>query len=114
MVNLVRALRESGYAVGLLSNIFPVTAELIRSKGGYDGFDFLVLSCEAGARKPDIKIYESAMSNLSNIQANEVVFLDDTERCVNAGNAFGLHTIHVKDHDTAIQEVRSLIRSNRS
>jgi len=108
MVALVQQLRASGYIVGLLSNIIPTTAKMIREHGGYDGFDFLVLSCEVGARKPEEKIYQIALSHLNGIAPEEVVFLDDVEACAAAASALGIHAIHVIDHHKAITEIRSI------
>ncbi|MDB5160336.1 MAG: hypothetical protein JWO99_599 [Candidatus Saccharibacteria bacterium] len=108
MVELVEELKTKGYAVGLLSNVFPVTAQLVREHGGYEGFDFVVLSCEAGARKPDPKVYETALAQLKGIDASEVIFLDDRERCIVGAEELGISGIHVTDHGRAIKEVREL------
>lgn len=105
MIALVDHLKSKGYVVGLLSNVLPVTAQLIREYGGYAYFDFLVLSCEAGARKPDQKVYETALAQLKDMNPNEVVFLDDREPCVVGAEKLGIKAIHV----TAIEEVHKLI-----
>jgi HAD superfamily hydrolase (TIGR01509 family) len=108
MLELVRKLKEKGYPVGLASNVLPVTAQLIRKNGGYDEFDFLVLSYQAGARKPDTKIYDTAMANLKDIPAEEVLFLDDRKPCTDAAGKLGMKTILVTNHDEAIKEVLAL------
>lgn len=109
MIELVGTLKSNGYTVGLLSNVLPVTAELIRDNGGYQNFDFLTLSCEVGARKPDQKIYETALAQLNGIAANEVVFLDDRQICITGAQKVGIKTIHVINHEAAIAEVHKLI-----
>jgi HAD superfamily hydrolase (TIGR01509 family) len=108
MLELVRNLKEKGYPVGVVSNVLPMTAQLIQKNGGYDEFDFLTLSYEAGARKPDIKIYEAAMENLKGISANEVLFLDDRKACTDAADNLGMNTIQVTNHDEAVNEVHAL------
>lgn len=108
MVALVQQLRAAGYVVGLLSNIIPVTARLIRERGGYDGFDFVVLSCDVGASKPEKEIYQTALSHFEGIAPEEVMFLDDIEACAAGARALGIQAIHVTDHARAIAEVRSI------
>ena len=73
MLVLVRELKTKGYRVGLLSNVLPVTAQLIRENGGYDEFDFTVLSYEVGARKPSPLMYETALANLKGTKPEEVL-----------------------------------------
>lgn len=109
MIELVKQLKSKGYIVGLLSNVLPVTAQLIRENGGYSYFDFLVLSCEVGARKPDQKVYEIALAQLEGIPASEVVFLDDREPCVIGAEKLGITAIHVTDHAEAIKAVRLIV-----
>jgi epoxide hydrolase-like predicted phosphatase len=109
MLDLVRSLKAQGYSVGLLSNVLPVSAQLIRQNGGYDEFDFLVLSCEVGARKPSPLMYESALMNLKDIQPTEVVYLDDREPLAIAANKLGIQGIYVTDHAEAIKDVQQFI-----
>jgi len=111
MIELVRTLKSKGYIIGLLSNVLPVTAELIREHGGYKEFDFLVLSCEAGFRKPDQRIYEKAMAKLKDIAPEEVVFLDDRKPCTVGADKLGIRTIHVTNHELAIKEVWEMIKT---
>lgn len=109
MLEFVHNLKAKGYHVGLLSNVFKDTADIIRDNGGYESFDFTILSCEVGARKPEPQVYSAAMKKLPGIQPNEVLFLDDRAHCILGAKEFGLQTIHVKDHKTAIEQVNNLI-----
>jgi len=113
MLEFVNGLKSKGYRAGLLSNVFKDTADMIRESGGYDSFDFTILSCEVGARKPDAKVYAMAMKELPGIQPNEVLFLDDREHCILGAKEFGLQTIHVTDHKVAIEQVNRLINSQQ-
>lgn len=109
MLTFVDELKSKGYPIGLLSNVFQEIADIIRQNGGYDRFDFTILSCEVGARKPDRKIYELAMEKLKGIDKNEVVFLDDRQHAIDGAKDFGLNTIHVTSREDAIKEVYELI-----
>jgi len=109
MLDFVQELKSKGYPVGLLSNVFKETAEIIRENGGYDRFDFTILSCEVGARKPEREVYSVAMKKLANIQPTEVLFLDDREHCITGAQEFGFQTIHVTNQKKAIEQVGKLI-----
>ena len=109
MVELVNNLKKSGYKVGMLSNVIPNTEKEVRKNGGYDPFEFLVLSCEVGYAKPEIEIYDIAMKHLEGIKPEEVVFLDDQEVCLEPAKAMGMKTILVKSSNQAIHEVKELI-----
>lgn len=113
MLALVQSLKSQGYKVGLLSNVLPVTAQLIRENGGYKEFDFLVLSYEVGARKPNPLMYETALKNLENTKPEEVVYLDDREPLTVAANELDIKSIHVTDHSEAIKTLTGLLEANR-
>ena len=103
MVAFVSRLRDIGYPVGLLSNVIPNTEHAIRTHGGYDGFDFLVLSCKVGVCKPDPFIYTLAMRHLDGIKPEEVVFLDDQAPNLVSAKKMGMKTILVHDPLQAIE-----------
>jgi epoxide hydrolase-like predicted phosphatase len=109
MVELVNNLKKSGYKVGMLSNVIPNTEKEIRKNGGYEPFEFLVLSCEVGFAKPETEIYHIAMKHLEGIKLQEVVFLDDQAVCLEPAKVMGMKTILVKSSSQAIQDVKELI-----
>ncbi|HEY1064436.1 MAG TPA: HAD family phosphatase [Candidatus Saccharimonadales bacterium] len=109
MLEFVKELRAAGYPVGLISNVFHDTAQIIRQNGGYDGFDFLVLSYEVGTRKPQPRMYEIALEKLDGLEPEEVVYLDDRESLVQAARELGFQSIYVTDQAKAIAEVKQLL-----
>ena len=109
MIELVRTLKSRGYPVGLLSNVTAHSAEIIKRHGGYDEFDFLVLSCDVGSNKPGPEIYHIALQKLGHILPENIVFLDDREANVRAANSAGLNALLVTNHANTINEVGRLI-----
>lgn len=110
MADLVNRLKNEGYRVGLLSDTVPFSANEIRSHGGYDLFDFTVLSYQTGFAKPDPEIYDIALKQLKGIKADEVVFLDDQERNLTTARQLGIKTILVKNFSQAISDVEGLLK----
>lgn len=109
MVRLVRLLKNKGYVVGVLSNIFPNNMATIVAHGGYDEFEVIIASCDVGYKKPDKEIFEYALQQLADISASEVVFLDDRERNAKASEAVGMKGIHVTSQAQAIADITALI-----
>lgn len=108
MLQLIAELKEKGIVVGVLSNAFKETVELIDDNGGYNSFDLKVLSCYVGYAKPDEEIFQIALSKLEGTSPAEVVFLDDREKNAIAAGELGMSGIYVTDHADAISEVRLL------
>lgn len=108
MLAAVEALKKAGYPVGLLSNIIPPAKIKIAAGGGYDAFDFAILSSEVGYAKPDPEIYDLAMSHFGGLQPNEIVFVDDQEKCMPPAQALGMHTILATSTDQILAELRKL------
>jgi len=107
---LVKKCRTSGRKVGLLSNINPAMAVRLRDGHSYDGFDLVVLSCEAGYAKPDLEIYELVEAGLPpSIRPEEILFLDDQQKCLDGAKVRGWQTMLVTDPDQMVQEVTELL-----
>lgn len=108
MAALVERLKQDGRAVGLISNTIPNTAEDIRRHGGYAIFDFVTLSYEVGLGKPNSAIYQLAMDRLPGIVPEEVVFVDDQERCLVPARKLGMHTVQSQNTAQVIRDVEAL------
>lgn len=109
MIEYITSLKSRGYTVGLLSNITPSTASIIRTGGGYDLFDPCVLSCEVGYAKPSAEIYRSLLHALPGIHADEIVFIDDQMRYLAPAQKIGLHTVLAISPQQIINDVNQLL-----
>jgi putative hydrolase of the HAD superfamily len=112
IVELISKLKDEGYTVGLLSNTVPDTAADIKSHGGYDMFDFVILSTEVGMAKPELEIYNLALGELRGISPDEVVFIDDQERCLVPAREIGIHTILAKNPQQIVDDCLEMIKNN--
>jgi epoxide hydrolase-like predicted phosphatase len=88
--SMAEQLRRAGIKTGILSNVFSTSAKSLRHNGFYDNFDPIVLSCEEGYAKPDIELYKIAIER-SGVRANEILFVDDQEKCRPPAEALGMH-----------------------
>lgn len=89
------------YGIYMLSNTNPIMwhsriAEEFRQEGmeREDYFDGIVTSFEARSIKPDAKIFHTVVENLG-IKPEETLFLDDSQKNLDAASALGFHTLLV-------------------
>jgi epoxide hydrolase-like predicted phosphatase len=87
-------LHQKGYTVGLLSNTEPPGMEYFIEQN-YTMFDFTVFSCAEGFHKPDSQIYEK-MIQKTKVLPQEVLFLDDKEKYVQAARQLNIESHKVQ------------------
>ncbi|HKL99325.1 MAG TPA: HAD family phosphatase [Mobilitalea sp.] len=105
---LIEKLKTNGYKVYLLSNYNGINYEHAKKNFSFiNKVDGGVISYEIGIVKPDLEIYEALIAKYS-ITPSETVFLDDIKENTDAAASLGFHTVHFKDLDNAITELRSL------
>jgi HAD superfamily hydrolase (TIGR01509 family) len=100
--------RGRGLKAGIVSNSGPGAREAERHLGFEEIVDDLVYSHEVGLKKPDPAIYRLAASRLD-VEAHEIVFLDDTQVCVDAARAAGWRAVLHQETPRSIAEVEAII-----
>jgi putative hydrolase of the HAD superfamily len=111
MVHRVRALRDEGYKLGILTNNVKEFAPYWRSTIPCELFDVIVDSSEEGIRKPDPAIYLRTADRLG-VDPTACVFLDDGAANVDAARDVGMHGIVVgPDIDAAIATLDEVLAS---
>jgi putative hydrolase of the HAD superfamily len=93
-VPFLESLRERGVRTAFVSNCSSNTRPLLDHLGISGLVDEMVLSCEAGAAKPDPEIYRVALERLG-VRAADAVFVDDqVDYCAGAA-ALGIHAVRI-------------------
>lgn len=105
---LAARLRTHGLRTGILSNIYQVSADELRKRGLYEGFDPIILSCEQHISKPDKEMYELAMQKLGELPG-EILFVDDIERFLEPARELGMHTVLAVSPEQIVQDVTNTI-----
>lgn len=110
MLTAIQRLRESGLAVGALTNNWISEEE--REGGGTNAlrhlFDVFIESSVEGMRKPDPRIYTLACDRLG-VEPAHAVFLDDIGRNLKSARELGMSTIKVEEPGAALRELGSLV-----
>lgn len=90
LLAIVDRLRSTRVRTGLATNQQPERARYMRESLGYaDRFDELLFSCVLGHAKPDARYFDRVLEILD-LEGDEVLFLDDHVRNVEAARGRGL------------------------
>ena len=107
MVGIVKRLRENGFMTALLSNVIKPHVEFNRSRGNYDHFSPVILSCDVGMMKPERCIYELALKKMGKVPG-ECVFIDDLPNYIAAAKELGIRTILFESPEQVKEELSAL------
>lgn len=111
-IDHLRELRGLGVGIGMLSNMVPTwDGHWRRMLGGTDLFDHVVLSFEAGHRKPDLGIYEYAAA-AAGVAAADCVLVDDLPMNCAGARAAGWGAVEFTDTSSAIAALQVLTSHN--
>jgi putative hydrolase of the HAD superfamily len=105
----LRKVRSRGLFVGMLSNMVPTWDQHWRRMvDATELFDDVVLSFQAGYRKPAAEMFELAAKR-AGVPAAECVLVDDNQRNCAGAEAAGWRAIHFTDTGKAIAELDELV-----
>ncbi len=90
----LRAVRDRGLKIAIVSNCSEHTRELLESNGVAELADTLVLSCEVGAEKPAAAIFTRALEQLG-VAASRAVFVDDQPSYCAGATAVGITAMQI-------------------
>ncbi len=108
LIDTIRALRPR-YTTALLSNAWDDLRQLLVEKWKInDAFDKIFISAEIGVAKPAPEIYKMVLEKLG-IAPDESVFVDDFIENIEAARKLGMHGIHFREKDVAMEELRKLL-----
>lgn len=98
------------YKTGIITNAHHEFLEPIVAQAGLEGiFDSIIISSRVGYIKPDRRIFDIALSELS-VEPAETVFIDDIERNADAAANLGFKTIHYRSIDQLRRELVAYLR----
>lgn len=100
IVAIIRALKEKGYRLLILSNMnvegrerMLGAARILDGEDWLDLFDGVLLSCDLGLLKPEPGIYRACIEK-AEAAPEECLFIDDILANVEAARACGMRAIH--------------------
>lgn len=93
-VGVLKALKDQGYPMGVISDTFPSLEESLKSMDIAKYFDSYVCSALVGVGKPDPRIFNAALESLG-VRAEDSIFVDDTKREADGAREQGFTSFHL-------------------
>ncbi len=92
-VKLIHSAKEKGHKLYILSNIPFFSIEYVEKEYPFfDLFEGVVVSCRVRMIKPEPEIYKHLLSKY-NLQIDDTIFIDDTDRNIDAAASLGIYSI---------------------
>lgn len=76
IIPMMKALKERGIKIGLISNCHSEESEVIKESALYPYFDAVCLSYDEGIKKPDLEIFKRCLEKIC-LNANECLYVGD-------------------------------------
>lgn len=108
ILTLTKELKAEGTNIAILSNVIEPTYNVIEQAGYYDLFDEVIASCKVGYVKPEKEIYEIALKRF-NVTAEESIFIDDKQYCLDPAAEMGFKTILAQNPEQIIRDVKNCL-----
>lgn len=108
LLDFLRSIRPK-YKTGLISNAWSGLRNYILREKFDDAFEYMIISSEVGAAKPDPKIFQIALEQLQ-VKANEAVFVDDFIENIEACQKVGMKGIHFRDVESAMKQLKAFLK----
>ncbi|MDY6873140.1 MAG: HAD family phosphatase [Chloroflexota bacterium] len=102
---------RSNYVTGILSNAWKGAREVFADRFGVvegETVDHILVSCELGLAKPEVAIYQQLRETVG-VDFNEILFVDDFTKNVEAAKALGIVTIHYQPGMDLIDQINSML-----
>lgn len=90
-------LKKAGYKIAILSDQWYLSKEALMPDKMYKKFSPIVVSCKAGMRKPNPKIYKLILKKLK-LKPSECLFIDNQKWNINPAKKLGMKTISFKNN----------------
>lgn len=85
------------YKIAILTDQWHLSKEVLLPKKIYKNFDAVVVSCDAGVRKPNFKIYKLVLKKLK-IPPKQALFIDNQKWNIIPAKKLGMETILFKNN----------------
>lgn len=94
-IEILDKVRKLGYKTALISNFDKKVHNIVESLGIRDKFDLILSSEEAGASKPNPKIYQKALADLDLLPEESLMIGDSYESDYQAPLDLGMQAIYL-------------------
>lgn len=105
--SLAIRLKKQGYKIAILSDQWGPSRKALIEKKYLENFHPVIISCDVGIRKPDIKIYKLLLKKIK-LKPRQCVFIDNQIWNIESAKKIGMKTILFKNNKKLIRELNNL------
>jgi len=98
-------LKKEGYKIAILSDQWYLSKEALVNLQLKQNFNQIIISCDVGMRKPNLKIYRLILKKLKT-PAKNCLFVDNQEWNIKPAKKLGMKTILFKNNKQTIGELK--------
>ena len=109
--DFAQQLREEGFRVAALSNLFTPIAVVVKRLKHLDSFEPQIISCDVGVAKPNPVIYTMMLDKLE-LSPKECVYVDNRQRNLVPAAAMGMGVVLARNTPQIIKDVRALLNAD--
>ncbi len=107
VLGIAKKLTRNGYKVGILSDVVPTHAKIIRKTGLYRNFSPVLLSYQTGISKRKAAAYRLA-ARRAGVKPSEMIFFDDHNYLVAKAKRLGIKAFVYKNPAQLVRQLRRL------
>lgn len=107
LYGIANKLKKNGFGIGILSDQWYLSADVLTSKKDMKNFNPVIISCNVGIRKPNPKIYKMLIKKCK-CKADEILFIDNRDWNLKPARNLGIKTILFKDNKQCINELKKI------
>ncbi len=104
LLDKLKTLKQQGYILGALTNVTFTRKVIDEYFKLYDYFNFALLSCDEGLKKPDVEFYKLAVQK-AGVKPEEMLFIDDKPSNMSPAEQLGMQTIVYEGNEKLIGEL---------
>jgi len=108
VVSTVKKVRNTGLKTLICTNNFPARINGLQKRFKFlDNFDAYAISCEVGATKPDLIIFQELIRK-SGVSAEEIVFADDNNDNLAGARQVGIEVFFYEGFEKFMEKLKNL------
>ncbi len=107
LYNIACKLKKRGYKIGILSDQWYLSKKALIPKKDMEKFNQVLISCDIGMRKPDLKTYRLLIKKCK-CKPSEILFIDNQIWNIKPAKKLGMKTILFKDNKQVINKLKKL------
>lgn len=107
---LASELRKIKIATGVLANVSQADRQDLSTRGAFEGFTPVMLSCDVGAEKPDRYIYHKAVE-ASGSSVGNILYVDRDSDCIRPARKLGMQVLLASSPQDAVTAIKRRVRA---